>query len=45
MNVNTKWNCLIPILSSLAVLGMKLLVISHHSVAISGKITTVPRLL
>ena len=46
MNVNTKWNCLIPILSGLANIScFRDENVSHKSpMCISGKITTVPRL-
>ena len=47
MNVHTKWNCLIPILSTspiLPVSGMKLLVISGYYIQVIKLIATVPRL-
>ena len=45
MNVNTKWNCLIPILSVWSSIScFREENVSHKSpMCISGKITTVPR--
>ena len=48
MNVHTKWNCLIPILSSLVMYylfqAQKMLVLANWPIMTSGKITTAPRL-
>ena len=49
MNVDTKWNCLIPILSNLVKYylfhaGLKMLVNCKGPLHVSDKITTVPRI-
>jgi len=44
MNVHTKWNCLIPILSSVTCFRSENAISFKRPLHVSGKITTVPRL-